>query len=178
LSWSAFQHAWFSEFWRYYGPISRENASPKVAPLMRSAHGVILDVGPGSGMWLQFFNAENVTHIFGVEPNTGHHAALRESARRAGLEDKYEIVPVGVEELEKFGIGKESIDTVVTLQVLCSIPAPERLVKELYRYLKPGGEWIMYEHVRTSFHGQFVSWWQCKCNTWRWGAVNDTSQSL
>ena len=64
----------------------------------------------------------------------------------------YIIVPCGVEDLEKlreYGIGAETIDTVTSVQVLCSVPKPAALVKNLYRLLKPGGQMIIYEHVKS-----------------------------
>jgi hypothetical protein len=39
------------------------------------------------------------------------------------------------------------------------VPAPERLVRELYGYLKPGGVWIVYEHVKTKETG-WIEWYQ------------------
>jgi hypothetical protein len=31
---------------------------------------------------------------------------------------------------------------------LCSIPEPRRNMAQLYGYLKPGGRWYVYEHVK------------------------------
>jgi hypothetical protein len=47
---------------------------------------------------------------------------------------------------------------------LCSIPEPRYNCAQLYRYLKPGGRWYVYEHVRC-FHSQgiFMRTYQCEC---------------
>ena len=37
----------------------------------------------------------------------------------------------------------------MSVQVLCSVPQPEALAKSLYRVLKPGGQMIVYEHVKS-----------------------------
>jgi len=58
------------------------------------------------------------------------------------------------------GLGPESVDTICTLQVLCSVPQPQILIHELESYLKPGGSWIVYEHVKTRFRGDIVEYWQ------------------
>lgn len=41
------------------------------------------------------------------------------------------------------------MDTVLSVQVLCGVPQPDRVVKEMYRLLKPGGQMIVYEHVKS-----------------------------
>lgn len=75
--------------------------------------------------------------------------------------DMYEIIGCGAEELQtKGGMQKESIDTIITVQCLCSIPTPETIIKELYPLLKPGGQWLVFEHIKTKYQGDFVAYWQ------------------
>ena len=133
--------------------------------------GVVLEVGPGSGNWVSIFSDKylgsaelatsksvsgtrsKVTRVYGVEPNPGVHPLLRKRIEEAGLEDTYEIVPVGIEDLERSGrVARESLDCIVTVLCLCSIPDPERNIRELYSYLKPGGRWYVFEHVRAYRH--------------------------
>lgn len=164
-SWQDFRHAWFGRCWSYYGPVSTENAAPLVEPLLRHARGHVLDLGPGSGQWLYLFAASkntNIVKIYGVEPNPEHHAALRLAVTKAGLDGIYEILPVGAQDLHTCGIDKASIDTITTIQVLCSVPDPQSIIKDLYAYLKPGGYWLVYEHVRTPHFSEFVASWQGK----------------
>ena len=147
------------------GSAATKNAAPSVMPLLQhSARGVCLDIGPGSGQWLYMFaqaNNSDITKIYGVEPNVGMHKELRQNAIRNGLGDVYEVIGCGAEELgTKGGISKESIDTIITVQCLCSIPTPETIIKELYPLLKPGGRWLVYEHIKTKYHGDFVGYWQ------------------
>lgn len=40
-------------------------------------------------------------------------------------------------------------DTVVTSCTLCSVPRPELALRELRRVLRPGGQLLMFEHVRS-----------------------------
>jgi hypothetical protein len=154
LSLSAFKHAWFARVWEAAGPSTREASLPKVITLIPLARGVVLEVGPGSGEWVDLYDKEKVTKIYGVEPNKDHHESLRKRIKEAGLSDIYVIVPVGIEELGMGWVRKEEVDSMVTIQCLCSIPTPEKLIDLLYEYIKPGGQWFVYEHVVT--HGGFL----------------------
>jgi SAM-dependent methyltransferase len=166
LSWSSFQKARFSNFWAWFGSMMRTNAATVVAPLIRThASGVILDIGPGSGEWVYLYanTVNKVTKIYGVEPNLEHHFALRKAVEAVGLQDIYEILPVGAEDLTHVGLGNESVDTIVTVQTLCSCPDPRGIIGSLYPLLKKGGTWVIYEHVRTKYRDEFVGYfWQRK----------------
>ena len=162
-SWSAFQHAWFGRFWSWFGPRGSDACAPIVEPLLRNARGVVLDIGPGTGQWLKLFSAaknEDITKIYGIEPNHEHHLALRAAIVRAGLEGKYEILGVGVEELDRCGIPLASIGTIATIQVLCSVREPQKIIKSLYPYLRPGGVWLVFEHVQTKHRPGLMDYWQ------------------
>jgi hypothetical protein len=52
ISPSLFKDAWFATFWSVMGPSTREGATPRAGPLIAQAHGVVLDIGPGSGMYI------------------------------------------------------------------------------------------------------------------------------
>lgn len=178
LSRTRFQAAWFGRFWADAGPGVRETGEARVIPLLegrvRNGHvvdisssavegksddggggisGVVLEVGPGSGLWASVFAhpslAKGITKIYGVEPNAAHHVELRQRIAAAGLGDKYEIVPCGIEDLAASGrVDKGSVDCVVSILCMCSIPEPAKHAEELFGYLKDGGRWFVYEHVR------------------------------
>ncbi|KAI1737011.1 S-adenosyl-L-methionine-dependent methyltransferase [Xylaria scruposa] len=189
---SRFRDLWFGHFWAFAGPQVREGAGPRVLPLLdgRTSRGVVTDsptgpgvggvvieVGAGSGLWVEVFSDRylapwdasgggtartKITRVYGVEPNPAQHPALRRAVEDAGLQDVYEIVPVGIEDLSSSsGEGKMkkwdgniepgSVDCIVSILCLCSIPDPERHIGELYSLLRPGGRWYVYEHVRVEY---------------------------
>lgn len=128
---------------------SEENIAPK---LVSQAVGIVVELGPGSGTQASHYDASKVTKIYGIEPNVALHEKLRARIKETKLDDIYTIVPCGIEdasELERYGISRESVDTVLTCQVLCSVPRPEETVRHLYRLLKKGGKLIAYEHIRS-----------------------------
>ncbi|KAK3307893.1 S-adenosyl-L-methionine-dependent methyltransferase [Chaetomium strumarium] len=114
--------------------------------------GTVIEVGPGSGMWTSIFSPRylpGVKKVYGVEPNAAVHGLLRQQIAAAGLEGTYEVVPVGIEDLAASGrVPRESVDCIVTIMCLCSIPEPRYNIQRLYGYLKPGGRWYVYEHVK------------------------------
>lgn len=140
--------------------------------------GTVLEIGAGSGLWASIFSDEHlppagtttgtlgvrtpVTHIYGVEPNTAVHGALRERVAAAGLEGRYEIVPVGIEDLLATGrVEAGSVDCIVSVLCLCSIPDPAENIRELYKCLKPGGRWYVFEHVKAfPEQGRLLSMYQ------------------
>ena len=95
---------------------------------------------------------------------------------------EYEIVPAGVEgwleervkriEETRLANGGEAkgdvveelmFDSVLACLVLCSVDRPQRVCRDLYKVLKPGGKMIVMEHVRRN-ENQGVSgiWLQSK----------------
>lgn len=150
-SWSAFRQAWFARFWAFFGQASKPLFAPDVEPILSRAHGTVLDLGSGSGDWLYMFSParnKNVTKVLLLEPNAQFHKRLRSTAQSLGLDGRYEIIGGGVEELGEHRIRKGTIDTITTVHVLCSVSSPGKLIRELYEYLRPGGQWLVYEHVK------------------------------
>ncbi len=123
-------------------------------PLLENASGKVLEVGSGSGLGLFYYNSKSVSHLYAMEPFEGLHGELKRSLRKAsqpglpgeGLESKCTIVPYGVQDydhLASVGIKEASMDTVVVVQVLCSIENPRSHIGSLIKYLKPGGKLVM-----------------------------------
>lgn len=177
------QSAWFGRFWAAAGPGVRATGEARVVPLLEgrvrhgkilspspsstppAAHrahglrGVVLEVGPGTGLWASIYTALDtdssgraITRVYGVEPNPAVHPELRCRVAAAGLDadGTYQVVLCGIEDLASSGCGIESgsVDCIVSVLCLCSIPDPERAARELFGYLRPGGTWFVYEHVR------------------------------
>ena len=135
------------------GPMFADGDEETAVPaLVSQASGTVLELGPGIGSQLPRYDKSKITKIYGVEPNVDLHARLREKVKTSGLIDVYEIVPCGVEdvvELKEHGIVLGTIDTILSVQVLCSAPDPNEMLRRLYALLKPGGQLIVYEHVKS-----------------------------
>jgi 2-polyprenyl-3-methyl-5-hydroxy-6-metoxy-1,4-benzoquinol methylase len=114
---------------------------------------------PGSGLTVSWIDPSKVEIVYGVEPNARFHPALRAAADSAGLGEKYKILGCGAEDLASHGIERETIDTVICCKVLCGVPVPERVVRDLYSYVVPGGQFLVHEHVQ-SRDSWAMTWYQ------------------
>ncbi|CAN8106431.1 unnamed protein product [Discula destructiva] len=158
-------------FARFYHETSQNfiayESTTAVPGLVASAHGIVLDLGPGAGLQLARFDAAKIEHVYGVEPNTAFAGAFAERLRGTPLggDGKYTLVPCGIEDsdvLGRFGIGEGSVDCVVSMQVMCSLPDVEGAVRQMHSLLKPGGELIFWEHCRsTDLVTRAVQWIWC-----------------
>lgn len=153
----------------------------------KPVEGVVLEIGAGSGMWADVFAKVNTTgedegaarrrkgaapglkRVYGIEPNPTSAAALRQRVKDVGLQDTYEVVPVGIQQINDptawdGRIEPGSVDCIVTILCLCSIPEPEKNIKYLYDCLKKGGRWYAYEHVQVDAQkgGYLLRIYQCK----------------
>lgn len=150
---SAF-HLWFHTLNSHF--IRFETERTTIPVLVPQCTGVVLELGPGTGNQLCRFDRSKIQRIVGVESNPLFVPDVEEQVRLCGLEGVYDLVVAGVEDgaaLERAGLVAGSVDTVLSVQVLCSVDEPERVARELYELLKPGGKLIFWEHHRSS------DWW-------------------
>ncbi|KAK5267238.1 hypothetical protein LTR96_007271 [Exophiala xenobiotica] len=156
----------FSDFWtKVTAPIDPPpppaGSATLVPPILSRAHGVVLDIGPGSGSHVSCFSDNaNITAIYGAEPTLGLHAPLQQRIDEAKLTDKYHVLGCTADKkellsaLEKQGGVKQlssdrgTFDTIVCVRVLCSVPNLDEAARELYSLLRPGGELMVVEHIR------------------------------
>ena len=109
---------------------------------------VVVELGMGSFPNAQFYaSAKAPLDVVGVDPNDSMKAyAMRNSQLllRAGSSVR---VAHGVAEALPFA--SKSVDAVVCTLTLCSVPTPEVALAEVQRVLKPGGQFLFLEHVKS-----------------------------
>jgi len=127
----------------------------------------VVDLGPGTGNQLPHLDRTKLKHVVGLEPNTSFAATLDRNIKHEGLEGLYTVVLSGAEdaelELARLGINPGTVDCILSIQVLCSVKDPAALVKKLHGLLKPGGQFIFWEH-HLNERDRGMRWAQCKCN--------------
>lgn len=141
-----------------------------IPPLLTKASGIVLDIGPGTGTQIPLLGSPAIKAIYGPEPCRTLHPALTMQINSCGLGNKYHVLPCSAEAsellpaLQKEGLvttispEKETggvFDTIICVRVLCSVPNPEKTVRDLYSLLRPGGKMLVTEHVVNP-------WWTAK----------------
>ncbi|KAF3027378.1 hypothetical protein E8E15_007884 [Penicillium rubens] len=71
-------------------------SSALIPPILRTASGIVLDIGPGTGTQMPLLTSPAITALYGAEPCKGLHASLRAKAQAENISPKYHIVPTGV----------------------------------------------------------------------------------
>ncbi|EPQ30180.1 uncharacterized protein PFL1_02296 [Pseudozyma flocculosa PF-1] len=130
---------------------SNKNWEPVKRPLLASARGRVLEVGAGSGENVVYYDLDRVESLVVLEPFAPLRTKLEAALDRTGLLSRSTVVPLGLDEergtLSRHGLAPASFDTIVLVQVLCSIPNPKSHLDYLQSLLRPGGEILVFEHV-------------------------------
>lgn len=107
--------------------------------LVAGARGCVLDVGCGTGRNLPL--VPDGARAVGLEPSW---EALQRARHRAPR------VPLVIGSVEALPFRDAAFDTVLSGLVFCSVPDPQRGLREVRRVLRPDGELRMLEHVRST----------------------------
>ncbi|QKQ74622.1 class I SAM-dependent methyltransferase [Nostoc sp. TCL240-02] len=108
--------------------------------LFANLQGKVLEIGPGTGPNLPYYPKD--IHWIGIEPNPHMHSYLRKQAKKLGLN-----IDLRIGNAEWLDAEDNSIDTVVSTLVLCSVPNIDYTLQAILRVLKPGGRFLFIEHV-------------------------------
>jgi ubiquinone/menaquinone biosynthesis C-methylase UbiE len=110
--------------------------------LFAKMHGTILMVAAGTGNDFRFFPPDQSVLAIDISPKMLERAR-RKAAQYHGNIELREM------DVCRLPFSDNSFDTVVTVCTFCSVPKPVAGLRELYRVLKPGGQILMFEHVRS-----------------------------
>jgi ubiquinone/menaquinone biosynthesis C-methylase UbiE len=132
--------------------------------LLAEASGRTIDVGAGTGANLGLYPS-GVTELVLAEPDP--HMTRRLRAKLADSGHSAELVEAPAESLP---FEDSSFDTVVFTLVLCTVPDAAAALAEAARILKPGGNVLFLEHVRS--RNQKLARWQDRFEK-PWRFVND-----
>lgn len=106
------------------------------------ARGDVLEIGIGTGRNLAHYAAD--IRLTGVDVS----AAMLERARRRAQELGREV-DLLLGDAQSLDLPDESFDTVVSTLALCSVPDERLAAAEAKRVLRPGGRFLLLEHVRS-----------------------------
>lgn len=106
------------------------------------ASGEVLEIAIGTARNLPFYPAD--VRLTGVELSPAMIDLARKRAEELGRE-----VDLRLGDAEALEFADESFDTVICTYSLCTIPDDRAAVREAKRVLRPGGKFVLAEHVRS-----------------------------
>ena len=115
---------------------------PHKRRLFSKIRGATLMVAAGTGNDFKFFPTNQHIVAIDISPEMLARAAQKATAYQGTIE-------LRVMDVCELPFADASFDTVVTVCTFCSVPRPVVGLRELYRVLKPGGQLLMFEHVRS-----------------------------
>ncbi len=136
--------------------------------LLAAASGDVLEIGGGTGANLPFYRPEAGSLTI-TEPETAMVRRLGRRAREQAAQAKILRAPA-----EDLPFEDRTFDTVVSTLVLCGVSDQPRALRQLRRVLRPGGQLLFIEHVRSgdprlARHQDRMNWMnqlvmRCDCN--------------
>jgi ubiquinone/menaquinone biosynthesis C-methylase UbiE len=119
-----------------------ENFAQLKQALLGQVFGTVLEIGAGAGANFSYYPKD--IKWLGIEPNNFMFYHLEKEAEKQGIKS----IKLTKGYAEALPFANESIDTVVSTHVLCSVNNVEESLKEIYRVLKPDSQFIFLEHIR------------------------------
>jgi ubiquinone/menaquinone biosynthesis C-methylase UbiE len=107
------------------------------------ARGEVLEIAVGTGRNIPFYPKEVL--LTGIELSPKMLDLARRQARKLGRD-----ADLRVGDAHNLPFSDASFDTVVVTLALCTIPDDRRALAEAARVLRPGGQLLLLEHVRSS----------------------------
>ncbi|MGY6214512.1 class I SAM-dependent methyltransferase [Methylolobus aquaticus] len=103
--------------------------------------GRVLEVGVGTGISLSYYRREHQVHGIDISPHMLERARRRVSRMRLAHVSHLEIM-----DAREMQYPDNSFDAVVAAYVMSVVPEPERVISEIERVCKPGGDVIIVNH--------------------------------
>lgn len=115
---------------------------PHKAALFRDMSGRVLFEAVGTGVDIQHFPPDR--EIIGID--ISEEMLRRAKPRAERYRGRLELLRMDAQAL---AFPDDYFDTAVTSCTMCSVPNPLRALREIRRVLRPGGQLLMFEHVRS-----------------------------
>ena len=134
---------WAPVYDHTFGRVAAEGRKHAVEVLNQST-GRVLEVGVGTGLSLPDYKRS--LEIVGIDLSPEMLEKARERVAEEALENINGLFEMDASDLK---FADNSFDTVVAMFVMTVVPEPEKVMRELARTCKPGGEVMLVNHFST-----------------------------
>jgi SAM-dependent methyltransferase len=139
--------AWARAFAALYDPFlwvgERAGLRTHRMELLGRARGYTVDIGSGTGLNLPHY-PDDLNELVLVEPDVAMRVRLEKRLSHFRIRARLVDAPA-----ERLPFADRSVDTVVSSFVLCTVIAPDLALREIARVLRPDGQLLFIEHVRS-----------------------------
>lgn len=129
----------------YFGALFQPGRKAVIERMACKPGERILEVGVGTGLSLPLYPAG--ARVTGIDISAEMLERARLRKERCGLDGNVELRVMDAERLE---FADDSFDKVVAMYVASVVPHPVRLVSEMRRVCRPGGEFFIVNHFHST----------------------------
>lgn len=112
--------------------------------LLAGASGEVIEIGAGTGLNLRHYSLDRVDRLVLVEPERHKAEILSRRSRESEIDAEVVRAPASMLPFED-----ASFDTAVVTLCFCTVPDPLESMTELARVLRPEGQLLFMEHIRS-----------------------------
>ena len=134
---------WAPVYDNTFGWVASEGRKHAVE-IINQSRGRVLEVGVGTGLSLPAYRRQ--LEIVGIDLSPEMLAKARERVAQLGLTNVTGLHEMDAGDLK---FPDASFDTVVAMYVMTVVPDPEKVMRELARVCRPGGEVMIVNHFST-----------------------------
>jgi phosphatidylethanolamine/phosphatidyl-N-methylethanolamine N-methyltransferase len=131
---------WAPVYDHTFGRVAAEGRKHSVE-IINQGNGRVLEVGVGTGLSLPSYGRH--LEIVGIDLSPEMLEKARERVAAEGLDNVAELHEMDASDLK---FADASFDTVVAMYVMTVVPDPEKVMRELSRVCRPGGDVIIVNH--------------------------------
>lgn len=103
--------------------------------------GKILEVGVGTGISLSYYRKEHEVHGIDISPDM-----LERAQQRVAKGNLSHVSSLRIMDARELEFSDNTFDAVVAAYVMSVVPDPEKVIREIERVCKPGGDVIIVNH--------------------------------
>lgn len=106
--------------------------------LLKNIEGKVLEIGAGTGVNFEFYSKN---HVIAIDPD---EKMIIEAGKKINGKNIEIVLASG----ESLPFNENIFDTVVITLSLCTIPDPDKTLKEVKRVCKANGKLLILEHIK------------------------------